>query len=129
MSKQKITAGVFDGPQIRRLMLDAHFSDDMLNTEKAAWLSFIEVVKTFLGNNKSHHYEELVNKLLSDFQQLGCNMSLKVHFLHSHLNYFPQNLGDFSEEQGERFHQEIKKMECHIKDYGMKLCWRTIVGI
>jgi hypothetical protein len=36
MSKQKITAGVFDGPQIRRCMLDAHFSDDMLNTEKAA---------------------------------------------------------------------------------------------
>jgi hypothetical protein len=31
-------------------------------------------------------------------------MSPKVHFLHSHLNYFPQNLGIVSDEQGERFH-------------------------
>ena len=38
-------------------------------------------------------------------------MSLKVHFLHAHLNYFPQNLGDMSEEHGERFHQDIKSME------------------
>jgi len=38
-------------------------------------------------------------------------MSLKVHFLFSHLDYFPDNLGDFSEEMGERFHQDIKIME------------------
>ena len=38
-------------------------------------------------------------------------MSLKVHFLHAHLDYFPQNLGDMSEEHGERFHQDIKSME------------------
>ena len=38
-------------------------------------------------------------------------MSLKVHFLHAHLDYFPQNLGDMSEEHGERFYQNIKSME------------------
>ena len=38
-------------------------------------------------------------------------MSVKVHFLYSHLDYFPENLGAFSEEQGERFHQDIKVME------------------
>ena len=38
-------------------------------------------------------------------------MSYKVHFLHSHLDNFPENLGDYSEEQGERFHQDIKEME------------------
>lgn len=38
-------------------------------------------------------------------------MSLKIHFLNSHLDFFPDNLGDFSEEQGERFHQDIKVME------------------
>ena len=38
-------------------------------------------------------------------------MSIKVHCLHSHLDRFPENLGDFSEEQGERFHQDIKVME------------------
>ena len=35
--------------------------------------------------------------------------SVKVHFLHDHLGYFPENLGTFSEERGERFHQDIKK--------------------
>lgn len=38
-------------------------------------------------------------------------MSLKVHFLHSHLDFFPENLGDVSDEHGERFHQEMKTME------------------
>ncbi|GBM26481.1 hypothetical protein AVEN_206169-1 [Araneus ventricosus] len=38
-------------------------------------------------------------------------MSLKVHFLDSHLDYFSENLGAVSEEQGERFHQDIKEME------------------
>ena len=38
-------------------------------------------------------------------------MSIEVNFLHSHFDRFPENLGDFSEEQGERFHQDIKVME------------------
>jgi hypothetical protein len=38
-------------------------------------------------------------------------MSLKLHFLASHLYYFPPNLGAVSEEQGERFHQELKDVE------------------
>ena len=38
-------------------------------------------------------------------------MSIKVHFLHSHLNLFPKNLGALSDEQGERFHQDISEME------------------
>ena len=44
-------------------------------------------------------------------QKLGVNMSVKVHFLHSQLNVFPSNLGAVSEEQGERFHQDIKTIE------------------
>ena len=38
-------------------------------------------------------------------------MSIKLHFLDSHIYYFPENLGDYSEEQGERFHQDIYNME------------------
>ncbi|GBN99790.1 hypothetical protein AVEN_169542-1 [Araneus ventricosus] len=38
-------------------------------------------------------------------------MSLEVHFLDSHLDSFPEKLGGVSEEQGERFHQDIKEME------------------
>ncbi len=38
-------------------------------------------------------------------------MSLKIHFLHSHLDFFPKNLGAVGNEQGERFHQDIQAME------------------
>ena len=38
-------------------------------------------------------------------------MSLKIHFLHSHLDFFPQNCGAVSDEHGERFHQDIAAME------------------
>ncbi|UYV61800.1 hypothetical protein LAZ67_1006633 [Cordylochernes scorpioides] len=41
----------------------------------------------------------------------GVNMSIKVHYLHSHLNKFPDNLAAYSDEQGERFHQDMKVME------------------
>ena len=38
-------------------------------------------------------------------------MSVKLHFLQSFLDYFPKNCGDFKEEQGERFHQDIRIKE------------------
>ena len=33
-------------------------------------------------------------------------MSLKMHFLHLHLEFFHENLKAVSDEQGERFHQD-----------------------
>jgi hypothetical protein len=38
-------------------------------------------------------------------------MSLKVHFLGSHLDFFPENLGAVSDERREIFHQDIYNME------------------
>ena len=42
---------------------------------------------------------------------MGCRMSLKVHILDSHLDKFKENMGAYSEEQGERFHQDILDFE------------------
>ena len=42
---------------------------------------------------------------------MGCNMSLKIQFLESHLDFFPENLGEVSNEHGERFHQDIMTTE------------------
>ena len=69
------------------------------------------VVKGFLGNGRAQNYEELVNNLLQSYQKLGCNMSLKIHFLHSHLDFFPGNHGAVSDEHGECFHKDISSME------------------
>jgi hypothetical protein len=38
-------------------------------------------------------------------------MSLKIHFLESHLDFFPESLCEVSDEHGERSHQEIMAME------------------
>ncbi|GBN18044.1 hypothetical protein AVEN_163683-1 [Araneus ventricosus] len=37
-------------------------------------------------------------------------MCLKIHFLDSHLNFFPDNCGKVSDEHGEHFHQDIANM-------------------
>jgi len=42
---------------------------------------------------------------------MGWNMSLKIHFLESHFDIFPENLGEVSDEHGERFQQDIMAME------------------
>jgi len=38
-------------------------------------------------------------------------MSLKIHFLHLHLDFFPENCGAMSDEHEEHFHQAISSME------------------
>ena len=111
VSYEKLKAGILNGPQIRKLINDDRFRSHQSSTELAAWNAFVDVVKGFLGKNKSPDYQERVNFLLRSFQDLGANMSIKVHFLFSHLDHFPINLSDVSDEHGERFHQDIKTME------------------
>lgn len=48
---------------------------------------------------------------------MGVSMSLKIHFLHSLLDFFPKNLGEISDEHGERFHQDFKFFEQNYQGY------------
>ena len=101
----------FDGPQIQKLMTDANFYNFMNSAELNAWMAFTNVVKFFLGKTKVPNYKELVETLPTSLHQLGANMSIKLHFLHSHFARFLENLGVMSDEQGERFYQDISDME------------------
>ena len=111
VSEEKIKAGIFDGPQIRKLIKDPNFVLSMNDVDANAWKAFVSAVIHFLGNRRQDDYITLVDNLIKSFHALGCNMSIKLHFLHSHLDRFPENLGDVSDEQGERFHQDIKTIE------------------
>lgn len=111
LSEAKLKEGVFVGPDIRKMMKDDMFEARMNVAEKEAWSSFKEVVTKFLGNHKDPNFRDIVANLLTKLKTLGCSMSLKLHFLNSHVDYFPENLGAVSEEQGERFHQDVKEME------------------
>lgn len=52
-----------------------------------------------------------IKLMLNAYHKIGCNMSLKIHFLHSRVSFFPENMGTVSDEHGERFHQEIAEFE------------------
>ena len=49
----------------------------------------------------------MIYELMHNLQALGARMSISIHFLNSHLDYFPENCGNYSEEQGKGFHQDI----------------------
>ena len=115
LSFEKIKAGVFNGPQIHALVRDQEFARKMNDKERTAWLSFLAVMANFLGNKKADNYETLVANMLSAFRDLGCNMSVKLHYLYSHLDRFPENLGAVSDEQGQWFHEDLKTMEEHYQ--------------
>ena len=83
----------------------------MNEEENRAWQAFSNVVSNFLGDKKASNYKELVKELVDSYHALGCNMSIKIHYLRDHLDRFPDNLVDLSDQQGERFHQDIKVME------------------
>ena len=111
LSYEKKKAGIFDGPQIRTLLRDQYFVTTMTVVEARAWKAFSKVFHDFLGNKRADNYIELVKELLFSLQDLGCQISIKMHYLHSHLSKFSANLDNVSEEQKERFHQDVKVME------------------
>jgi len=87
------------------------FNNLLQGDEKKAWGAFRLVSSNFLGNSRAEKYKEIIEDLLLLYHKLGCNMSLKIHMLLSHLDFFPENSGMVSDEHGERFHQEIAEME------------------
>ncbi|KAI6648689.1 hypothetical protein LOD99_7915 [Oopsacas minuta] len=93
MSNEKLKTGIFDGPQIRSLIRNTGFVQSMTNLESSARCAFVLVVNNFLGNNKANNYIDLVNDMLYKLKYLDVNMSIKVHYLFSHLDRFPETLG------------------------------------
>ena len=80
------------------------FEHLLTKMEKSTRLTLKAVCLNFFGNVKAKNYKQLAEDLLNIYQTMGCNMSLKIQFLHSHLDVFPLNQGAVSEEHGEKFH-------------------------
>ena len=110
-AKIKEDIHVFIGPQISELMQDKQFDEDLNETERNAWLSSKRICKNFLGNHKAANYQDVVQDLLTSCKAIGYNIILKIYFLESHLDFFPDNLSEVSDEHSERFHQDIMGME------------------
>jgi hypothetical protein len=128
VSDAKIREGIFIGPQIREMIQDKQFNEDLNETERIAWLPFKRICNDFLGNHKAANYQGVVCDLLPLSKAMGCNMRMKNHFLQSHLDFFPENLSEVSYEHGEIFHPDIMTKESGTKANGPNVCWQTIAG-
>ena len=79
VSDAKISAGIFVGPQIKVMLAYKELEDKMSAVEKEAWIAFRHVVHSFLSNNKSGNYKELVENLIVRYIDMKSRMSIKPH--------------------------------------------------
>jgi hypothetical protein len=81
---------------------------ETMATSKVVTTNFFRNLKSvtinFLRNFKAG------NRVIA-YKFMGCKMSLKIHFMGSHLNIFPANVGVVSDKHGKHFHQYISMME------------------
>ena len=127
LSAAKLKESIFVGPQIREVLKDTDFEELLNLKELRAWEAFKSVCSGFLGNTHVPDYQVCIEKLPKSYEDMGCRMSLKIHFLQP-------NLGAVSDEHGERFHQDITKMETNYqgkRNPGMMgdFCWMLLRDI
>lgn len=87
------------------------FDNTLIGQEKVGWNAIKKLVPGLFGKNRSETYVEDVKTMLNAFEMLEVNMSLKIHYLHNHLDYFGAQLSTESDEQGERYHQTAMPVE------------------
>ena len=134
LSAAKLKEVIFVGPQIWEVLKDTDFEELLNLKELRAWEAFKSVCSGFLGNTRVPDYQACIEKVPKSYEDMGCRMSLKIHFLHSYLNFISPNLEAVSDEHGERFHQDITKMESNYQgkcNPGMMgdFCWMLLRDI
>ncbi|XP_043273337.1 uncharacterized protein [Venturia canescens] len=97
--------------RVKFIPIEKHRLLTTMNNSESRMLEFQRSRENFLGKNKSPNYEEIITKMGINYGKQFCLMNLRLHFLHSHLDAFPENLDTYNEEQGERSHQDLKEME------------------
>ena len=125
----KIKEGIFIGPQIRELMQDKQFNEDLNETERNAWLSFKRICKDLLRNHKAAKYQDVVQYLLTSYKAMRCNVSLKIHFLESRLFFSLQKISAKSVTNTVKdFTKILWTMEKRHQASGPQVCWQTTAG-
>lgn len=82
---------IFVGSDIQKLMVDKLFLRHLVNDKAAAWASIQSADINFLSSHKYSDFKHIVDNLLKKYQRNGAQMFLKLHFLHSHQDFFPKN--------------------------------------
>lgn len=88
-----------------------NFDGLLTDIQKTAWIAFKSFCFHFCSNKASGEGKIWAKRLVESFEQMGCLMSVKVHYIHNHLDKFPANPSQSSDEMGERAHQDLKLIE------------------
>lgn len=109
-------------------MKSAAFTRILTDEERRGWVFVKEVISRLLGKKRSGAYGPFLEGMMTSFEQLNVHMSLKIHYLHCHVDDFLQQMSTESDEHGERFHQIAAVMEARYKGKKLDallgdLCW------
>jgi hypothetical protein len=75
------------------------------------WETFRMVLENFLGRQKVPNYKHLIEEMLEAYRTTGCNISLKIHILHFHCDFFLTMTGDIRNKYGENKQHDMSTME------------------
>ena len=67
-NEAKLKEGVYIGPEIRKLLLDDQFTENLNSTELDAWKSFKKVVNNFFDKYNAENFLEIVENPLQAYQ-------------------------------------------------------------
>lgn len=63
--------GIFDGAEFRNLIIvDDEFAMTLNKVNFRSWVAFEELVQIIFGNRRGENYHELIDELISSFQDL-----------------------------------------------------------
>ena len=80
INEAKLKKGIFVDPPIRKVLEDPTLEKELTSIELRAWKAFKWLCANFLINKRSPLFEMGVENLLEAYKEMGCLMSLKIHF-------------------------------------------------
>ena len=81
-------------------------------THQKSYCSYHYIIFLFcLGRANPEPFQQKLNTMYQHFESIGVRMSVKMHYLRSHVNLFQSDLKNISDQHGERFHQTIAIFE------------------
>ncbi|CAH0547049.1 unnamed protein product [Brassicogethes aeneus] len=107
----KIKEGMLNGPDIRRLINDDDFKNALSQNKSVDCNCVKAVIQNVLGIHRAENWSVLIEEMIHAFHKINVSMSLKVHFLHCHIDKFAEQSPCESDEHGERFHPIAANLE------------------
>lgn len=95
------------GPEARNIRLAYVLTETSKNTNKKAVFRQIRKKRKWSARRTRSVYLYVLWPAKSEFENRNLRLAC-VSSVTSNVDFFPENLGDFSEERGKRFHQDLK---------------------